>query len=61
MAKFGLFASGSPRPLQQYEGDRLIQYVQIVRDHEGHNVELVATIKLTDGQFIKKISRARER
>jgi len=55
MTKFGLFNSRSHRPIQHYEGDRIIQYVQVIKDHPGNNVELVATVKLDEGQVVKKI------
>jgi hypothetical protein len=56
MAKFGLFKSGAPRAVEQYEGDRMIQYVQIVNDRPGNNVEIVAAIKLSEGQRVREIS-----
>lgn len=55
LARFGLFNSGQPRPVRTYEGDRVIQYVQIVNDKPGNNVELVATIKLDATQSVKPI------
>jgi hypothetical protein len=57
MAKFGLFKSGVPHAVDQYEGDRMILYVQIVNDRPGDNVEIVAAIRLNKGQSVKEISR----
>lgn len=55
MARFGVFQAGAEQPVRIYEGERIIQYVQIVNDKPGKNVELIATIKLETGQSIRQI------
>lgn len=60
MAIYGLFRSGGDAPLQEYEGDFIVQDKQFVqiwtktrRPDQGD--EIIAAIHLDAGQSVKKI------
>lgn len=66
--KFGRFESGASEPIETYEGDYMrseTSHVQIFKGAElwGKNdffSELVATIRLTNGQSVREIKTAEE-
>jgi hypothetical protein len=59
MAKFGLFERAGKNPMQEFEGDFMMQngeHVMIYEEREGKSDRQVAAIKLAPSQSIKKIS-----
>lgn len=60
MATYGLFQSGAVEPYQTFEGNSISQngeFVQIL-DKE---LDVVATIRLNQGQYIKKLEASSQR
>ena len=59
MAKYGLFYAAGQAPLQQYEGDQMIQqreYVMIYKSStENEPRRLVAAIRLEKNQSIREM------
>jgi hypothetical protein len=65
MTKFGRFESGASEPIETYEGDYMrseLSHVQIFKGAElwGKDdfSELVAAIRLTNGQSVREIKAA---
>jgi hypothetical protein len=61
MAKFGLFQTGGTRPLNEYDGDYMVQdkeFVSIKKFSSNPSVmdATVAAIRLKEGDSVKKIS-----
>jgi hypothetical protein len=57
MARFGLFDGMNKEASQEYEGDEMLHkgdYVEISTGN-GENNEIVAIIRLSEGQSVKKI------
>ena len=65
MAKFGLFGGNVEKPMQQFEGERMVYYgsganvipaVDIqTKDQSSGTYRTVAVVRLAEGQCVKEI------